>query len=171
MPQARNNEQLRRMLMPKIQETVEYLMNQIYQHNKYLIEKMVYDAFMPEEYQRTYEFEEAWTYDAPKGKRVISGNHVKMEFKYSPEELYTYDPPIHGSVILGWGEARDYLADLIYQGDSGPLYGDGPWRKKRDAWSQLIKELGKKNFYRYLEDGFAYAGLKVKRKSTARRKK
>lgn len=51
-------------------------------------------------------------------KIAISGNHVKMEFKYDPDEIYTYNPPIHGSVMPGWGEAKDYLAELIYQGKS-----------------------------------------------------
>lgn len=44
-------------------------MNQIYLHNQYLIEKMVYNTFMPEEYQRTYEFEKAWSYVVSQDKK------------------------------------------------------------------------------------------------------
>lgn len=162
--EIRNDVQLRKVLMPVIQKAVEYVMNQIYLHNQYLIEKMVYNTFMPEEYQRTYEFEKAWSYDSVTGQKIaISGNHVKMEFKYDPDEIYTYNPPIHGSVMPGWGEAKDYLAELIYQGKSGPLYGSGPWTKKKDAWAALIKELGTRQFDRYMKDGFAYAGLNVQK--------
>ena len=147
--------------MPKIQNAVEYVLNQIYEMNRYEIDRVVYAAYNPSEYERTYQFrDDAWSYETPK----ISGIHVKGEFKYDPSGM-EYDSGLsqHGSPTgVSPGDAREYLAEIIYEGISGYLFGEGPWMKKRDAWSAVIKALRKKELRLWMQRGLENEGLIVK---------
>lgn len=62
-----------------------------------------------------------------------------------------------------WGDSRAYLAEIIYQGLAGPAFGDGYWRKKRDAFEALLKYIGKQRMKQWFEEGMTYAGLDYKR--------
>lgn len=158
----KNPEQVRRYLLPIIRDAVEYAMKKMEEKNKKLMDKYIYhSAFSPTVYQRTGEFGEAWGIDGTakrsKAGKAISGNHVEMRFGYNPEEvsgISLQDNPngqiyAHGSPE--WGNARDYLADLIYNGNSGPMYGNGPWREKRDVWTALLSEFGEDKFIYWMK--------------------
>lgn len=163
--QLKNEAQVRRYLMPKIQQVVEYVLDKIYEMNRLEIDKIVYAAYNPSEYERTYEFrDDAWSYEKPQ----ISGIHVKGEFKYDPSGMvYDASEAQHGSPTgVEPGDAREYLAEIIYGGAAGMLFGDGPWCKKRDAWDSLVKDLKKKDLRRWMKMGFESVGLNVKDNKT-----
>lgn len=165
--QLRNEAQVRRYLLPKIQNVVEYLLDKIYGLNEETIDRVVYAAYNPTKYKRTGEFKKSWTYETPK----MSGIHVSGEFKYDPKEMeYNAEEAQHGSP--DWysgrksGDARKYLAEIIYQGTSGVLFGFGPWMDKRDAWSALLDELDGDRVCSWANVVFAKEGLNVKLNSS-----
>lgn len=166
--QLRNEAQVRRYLLgqDKMVEVVNYILDKIYETNVEIIDKVVYAAYDPVEYQRTYEFRDAWGSDGAK----VSGSHVRGEFKYISENM-TYDSSLaqHGSPDYydgpHGGDARAYLAEIIYDGLSGNLFGNGQWRKSRDAWSVLLKEIDGDKIAKWAKQGFRKVGLDVKIKS------
>lgn len=180
--QIRNEQELQNLLTDAIYNAVDYTMEKIYEENADLIDKYVYDAYTPQLYMRTGQFRNAWRYLT---KRT-SGLHIgqvgggvlgKMYYApelmdYVPEEAQhgtpsresiltmNYNEDTWNELVSNWGDARDYLADILYNGNTGPLFGDGDWRKKRDAWTPLIKKLDTKIF-KWFEDGMRLQGLKV----------
>lgn len=174
--QFRNEAQVRRYLLPKMQITVDYVLGKIYDLNQQKINEVVYAVYNPTEYERTYQFREAWNFDNSKA----SGIHVKGEFYYEPEEMeYIKEHGQHGTpedllphtrffngggIGSGryYGDERKYLAEVIYEGLAGNLFGFGPWCHKRDAWGALIKALDGDLLASYFKDGCRKAGLNVK---------
>lgn len=158
--QARNNQELENMLMPALEKAIDYVVQKIWNDNRELIRTIVYESYQPEEYERTGEFKEAWDTDV---KRL--GNFVRGEMKYDPRELtVNYNKWQHGSRYVSNGELNEtvmttYLAEVIYQGLSGDLFGEGPWTKKRDVWAALNREVGIRKIKQYFEEGMRRNGL------------
>lgn len=161
--QARNNQELENMLMPALEKAIDYVVQKIWNDNRELIRTIVYESYQPEEYERTGEFKEAWDTDV---KRL--GNFVRGEMKYDPRELtVNYNKWQHGSRYVSNDELHEtvmttYLAEVIYQGLSGDLFGEGPWTKKRDVWAALNKEVGIRKIKQYFEEGMRRNGLNFK---------
>lgn len=152
--QARNNQELENMLMPALEKAIDYVVQKIWNDNRELIRTIVYESYQPEEYERTGEFKEAWDTDV---KRL--GNFVRGEMKYDPRELtVNYNKWQHGSAYLQQ-PMTTYLAEVIYQGLSGDLFGEGPWTKKRDVWAALNREVGIRKIKQYFEEGMRRNGL------------
>lgn len=180
--QIRNDSQLNNILYDAMAKAVEYTMVKLFQENEKLIEKYVYDAYSGDKYyDRTYEFLDAWNYKVKKtSSHHMTSNitsRVHGEFYYDPNVMH-YNPSKaqHGTPDVGpdwispdiwegvesaWGDARDYLADIIYQGKSGDLFGKGPWTKKRDAWTPLINKLDRGKIFTWFEEGMIKQKLKV----------
>ena len=92
-------------------------------------------------------------------------------FYYNPEDMTLGSTDIsspnygqHVSAITG-ESIVDALAEIIYQGKSGPAFGSGPstgaWARKRNVWDTLIKRIGKKQMKKWLKEGFDMVGLPV----------
>lgn len=171
----RNEAQVRRYLLghDKIVAVVDYILDKITETNKEIIEEVVYGAYDPTTYERTFEFRDAWGAE----KARASGIHVKGEFKYMPDTMhYVPEKAQHGSPSFYIdpesgnrsshgkfrGDAREYLAEIIYEGLSGPLFGEGAWTSKRNAWEVLMKRLGKATMNQWIREGFARVGLNIK---------
>lgn len=149
--------------MPRLQIVVDYIMTKIAERNQLEIEANVYRRGKPSIYERTGQFQKAWKAD----KAQISGMHVQAKFHYEPSEMdlnLTTTIPQHGSTDPAWGDAREYLAELIYNGASGPKYGDGYWTQRRDAWDALIEDIDGEDIIKWTRQGFAQAGLTVTKK-------
>lgn len=129
-----------RYVQSVIKRMIDYILDEIYKLNQEQIDKIVYAAYNPVEYERTYEFRDAWK----KSSEVVVNNKTgKGVFEYNPEGMvYNQGNAQHGSYYDPPGDARQYLADIIYQGLSGPAYGNGPingpWAEARDAFSALL---------------------------------
>lgn len=182
MQQLRNEAQVRRALMPMIREGVEYLMQQVYKENEQLVQELIYAERRPKVYERTGEFARSWSYEPTKGTG-ISGNTVEYKFKYDPDGMvYTSYLGQHGTpdynLVTGqslaeakasWGDAREYLAEILYQGKTGDLFGDSaPWRHNIDVWQRLMQHCKKRQMMLWLRDGLARQGLEVKMTGWAR---
>ena len=157
--------------MPALKNTVDYIVQKIWNENRELVRVIVYEAYQPEQYERTGEFQEAWATDV-KSK----GNYVEGEFKYDPR-LLTVDGEHHGSIIDGQ-PMTTYLADVIYDGLSGAIYQSGyaknspafkgqAWTRKRDVWDALLKRVGRKKIKQLFEEGMRRQGITVKSHNVA----
>lgn len=157
---ARNDEELLKMIMPQLKKASDYAIQKIWNDNRELIRIIVYEAYQPTVYQRTGEFKEAWVTDTKAFRNV-----VQSELKFDPRLLeVNYDKWQHGSKVLD-EPMTTYLAEVIYQGKSGDIFGDGPWRRKRDVWKELNKRIGAKKLADYFEEGMNKYGIPFKKKS------
>lgn len=177
MPTARNDNEVLVMLLPQLKKAAEFAADEILKLNAEKIQTWVYNKYNPISYKRTMNskgsFKEAW------GTEVKQGGHsVEIEMDYDPkkmetghpyyddgEPLITYDAPDgrgrHVSVLDGV-DSREYLAEIIYEGLAGDIFGEGKWTKPRNAFKQLDKTLGKGKLATYIEKGMRKAGLKFK---------
>lgn len=155
--QIRNNKELENLLMPALEEAINYVVQKIWNDNKEIVRQVIYESYQPEIYERTGEFKEAWDTEV---KRL--GNFVQGKFKYNPKELtVNFDKWQHGSQYLQ-EPMTTYLAEIIYQGMVGSIFGEGTWTKKRDAWKVLNDKIGTKKIKQYFEEGMKRSGLKFK---------
>ena len=167
MPQARNDKEVLAMLHSPISKAINYVIDKIYDENIGAIHDIVYMAYSPEEYERTGDFYRAWGAGTTK---VVNERTVEGEFKYNPDKMSigSTDPKSSNYAqhigVAGdfYGQdARPYLAELIYNGATGSLFGDGAFRKKRDAWEELNKRIGRHKMKQWMKEGLEAAGLKV----------
>lgn len=171
--QARNDQEVLAMLHSPIAKAINYVIDKIYDENIGAIHDIVYMAYSPEEYERTGDFYRAWGAGTTK---VVNKRTVEGEFTYKPDKMSigSTDPnsSSYGQHIGLAGDfygqdARPYLAELIYNGATGSLFGDGAFRKKRDAWEELNKRIGRRKMKQWMKEGLEKAGLNVKMHNTA----
>ena len=167
MQKARNYKEVLAMLHSPIAKAINYVIDKIYDENIGAIHDIVYMAYSPEEYERTGDFYRAWGAGTTK---VVNERTVEGEFKYKPDKMSigSTDPNSsnYGQHIGLAGDfygqdARSYLAELIYNGATGSLFGDGAFREKRDAWEELNKRIGRRKMKQWMKEGLEAAGLKV----------
>lgn len=166
--QARNDEQLKRLLMPKIKEAVDLLVQKIWNENRELVRTIVYEAYSPTRYNRTGEFKEAWSTDSTMNE---ASGKAQGSFYYDPDKLTPGDDdpdsPRYGQHVSAIDRflMTDYLAEVIYQGKAGPAFGhgvtSGPWHSKRDVWAQLEKKIGRVKLKSWMKECFDKVGLPV----------
>lgn len=183
---ARNNKELEQILKPALRIAVEYLMQKISEENQYAIMHEVYYGEVSSEegwYERTGEFAKAWEYQVHSTGNL--SNTVEGRFYYAPNVMH-YNPSKgqHGTPTGSTApgipnidlsksskkydpDARPYLAEIIYEGLAGHIFGEGYWTKKRNAWEVLEKRLGKTQLKKLFKEALDYAGLKVKSYSSS----
>ena len=178
--QARNNHELKQMLLTPLKEAVKIVMNKILEQNYDSILRVVYNAngrpLYPNYYESTTEFLNAWDIAVHSSKVV--GHDIRGDFFYKPSEMESIPPNENnnymgqhhgvGKVETGpnagnfYGDSREYLADIIYEGAAGHIFGTGYWTRKRSAFNDLIKIVGKQNFNKWMMEAMREVGLNVK---------
>lgn len=170
MPQARNEQELRNMLRSPIMKAINYVLDKIYDENIGAVHDVVYMAYSPEDYNRTGDLYTAWSKESKSTSSAGMG-----EFKYDPSKMSIGSTDPNSSDFaqhIGVGgefygqDARPYLAEIIYQGKTGVLFGNGAFRKKRDAWIELNKRIGRRKMKQWFKEGFEKAGLTVQMHNT-----
>ena len=154
-----NNNALQAAVVADLKNVVDYVVQKLWEENRDLVQKIVYDGYQPEEYERTNEFKEAWNTDVK-----TLNNFVQGEFKYD-SRLLTVDTDNgqHSSLVDGT-PMTEYLAEVIYDGLSGAIYEPGyaknssrfkgeAWANKRDVWSALLKWFNKTKLRQLFEEG------------------
>lgn len=168
MPQvARNKQEVYAMFRSPIMTAINYVVDKIWNENRELVRVIVYEAYQPKEYNRTGEFRDAWVRGTTK---ALSANTSRGEFKYDPNEMSVgsvdknssnYAQHIGVADDYRGEDARPYLADIIYGATKwGGYFGDN-FPKKRDAWAELNKRIGKRKMKQWMKEGLEYAGLTV----------
>lgn len=169
--QIRSEAELGNLLNDAIYNATEEVMRKIFLENSDLIWKYVYSAYTPKVYQRSEEFLESWNYMVKRTSDhhnpSTASSRVHGTFFYD-HDMLSLDPSMaqHGTpewlydrvTKEEWHDAREYLADILYQGDSGPIFGYGPWQKKRDAWSKLIKMLDRGKIFTWFKQSMKAQG-------------
>lgn len=169
MANLRSESEIERFLQPKIEIIVDEILKGIEEWNQREIERVVYAAGQPDVYQRAdpeENFASAWEgtitkstvhevegtfYYEPNNMSVgtsLDGEHVAM---FSSEK-YGTDPGF---------DMRPYLAEIIYEGLAGHIFGSGFWTEKRDAWERLIKIVGGSKMRTWINRGARRARLKI----------
>ena len=165
MPTARSEQELRNLLRSPIQKAINYVLDKIYDENISVVHDVVYMAYSPEDYNRTGDLYRAWSTES---KSTSSAAQGEFKYDYSKMNIGSTDPQSSNfAQHIGVGgdfygqDARPYLAELIYQGATGSLFGDGAFRKQRDAWAELNKRIGRRKMKQWMKEGMEAAGLKV----------
>lgn len=171
-----NKAELNRQMALALKEAVDYTVQKIWNENRAFIQDIVYNAYIPQDYERTNEFRtDAWDTESSSTTKV-NGANVKGEFKYSPKNMISSSPQ-HASFLNG-EDSREYLAEIIYQGLAGdftgeytyahenPAFNNATWTRKRDAWKALNDWLGKNNLKKIFSEGLTKAGLQYHSHST-----
>lgn len=157
MAYAKNAAEFYSLYNEPVSKAVEYVMQQILVNYKHLINQIIY-AHIPEEYERTYEFLESWQTKSQKtrqgGSGILSQDPTFMS--YNPEMFQ------HGSLYTTYGDVRDELTGIIYQGLGGDLFGYGWWCKPRDAWTPLIEQLNKGELKKWFIEGMQKQGIQCR---------
>jgi hypothetical protein len=152
---------LTKLLTEPLRNVAALVAQKIYVENATIVNQIVYGAGLPKEYERTYQFrDDAWSTRQP--FNYSHGHIAEYEFFYDWKKLQVdRDAAQHGSpsYVKKYQDVRPYLADIIYGGLSGDIFGEGYWRKARDAWSQLLQSLGKKKMKTWFREAFSYYGL------------
>ena len=173
MQKARNDKEFLAMLRSPIMKAINYVIDKIYDENISVIHDVVYMAYSPEEYERTGDFYRAW---GAGNTKALNERTSRGTFEYKPDKMSLGSTDPHSSNFaqhIGVGgefygqDARPYLAELIYQGETGSLFGNGAFRKKRDAWKELNKRIGRRKMKQWMKEGLERAGLKVQMHNTA----
>lgn len=167
---ARNDEQLIKLLKQPFKKVTEYILDKILEANETVaIAEKVYGAGEPEEYNRTGEFAKAWDKQVHTSSNLRHDVEGFMFYNWKSMSVGSDDPdsPNYGQHIGVAGEyqgkdARQYLAEIIYQGISGPAFGHGYWNKKRDAFKRLVNYVGKGRFNTWFREGCKMNGLDIK---------
>ena len=173
MQKARNDKEVLDMLRSPIMKAINYVIDKIYDENISVIHDVVYMAYSPEEYERTGDFYRAW---GAGDTKALNERTSRGTSEYKPDKMSLGSTDPHSSNFaqhIGVGgefygqDARPYLAELIYQGETGSLFGNGAFRKKRDAWKELNKRIGRRKMKQWMKEGLEKAGLNVKMHNTA----
>lgn len=169
MAGAQNDDELAAMFEKPFKIAAQNIAAAIYDLNVSTIESVVYDAYIPQFYNRTGEFAEAWKAEAESEPYKAT---AKVEF--DPTKLTPGSNDINSSnygqhVSAQSGQiVRDGLADIIYQGLAGPTFGwphggySGRYHQARNAYKELVKILGKQKINNIVRDGLRAAGFSVK---------
>ncbi len=90
----------------------------------------------PKQYERTFEFKEAWDFTALKKQ----ANTILKELWYDPTKLKTFDPDrfIHGSKYSSPNDIRDNLPAIL-EGKQSSLWLSVP--RKGKFWEEFIQEM------------------------------
>lgn len=187
--QARNNQELEQLLIgninkpfgkgiitklsPPLVVALDYVLQKIAERNEDLIMRIIYNNYTPEVYDRTDEFKEAWDYSLSSSGNQVLGTFGYTETSTDAGRIMNYIPQKgqHGTpdsfgqeIMSAWGDAREYLAEIIYEGKSSDVFGNGPWTRKRDVWEPLMKSIDSKAMTTWFERGLQYAGLKYRKR-------
>lgn len=159
-----NNNALQAAVVADLKNVVDYVVQKLWEENQELVQRIVYDGYQPEEYERTDEFKEAWDTDVKTLHNAVQG-----EFKYDSRFLTVTDNGQHSSLVDGT-PMTEYLAEVIYDGLSGTIYEPGyaknsarfagqAWANKRDVWSALLKWFNKAKLKQLFEEGMRQQGM------------
>lgn len=153
-----NDIQLKSKILLDIKKALEYTMEQILEEYKDLILEIVYGAGNPSVYKRNISasdsFLNTWHTDIKDNVMSYIGT---LNQNYDEMNLDT-ENFIHGSFGVDY---RPYMANIIYEGLSGALFGDGYWRNKRDAWAPLIEEMDNGKLTEWFKDGMKLQGITI----------
>ena len=142
-------------LVLKASIALDYAMERLLMELQENIEKIVYGAGDPGYYVRTMQFLTSWETSKP----IIKGNIIESDLFQNKFAMQS-DPDnfIHGSNFFRQNDVTAFMADIIFEGLSGPMFGDGFWTVARDAWTPTLIHLENGDFDRWFADAMRMQG-------------
>jgi len=160
LPEFKNMVDLDRALKPLLKDVVNAVAKRVEDKIIANIDEYVYigrnEYYYDGSAMPTYEFRESWKSDG--AKSIPNGFEAEIYSHYDMMRL-DKDTFLHGSY---WGDVRKYLPEIIEEGLSGKLFGEGFWREKRPFFSKTIEQLESQGLIQkwYIEE-FRKRGLQV----------
>ena len=157
----RNEAAVQAYLNNAVRQAVDYMFSQVKKFNADYIDKVVYDAFESDWYQRTYVFRNAWDYS----DAVLQGGNPQIQGNDTVVGKFAYDTTVggynpqhyeHGSPQSG--NKNQYLPLFIYEGVVDSMFGTMP---ARNAWARLEQKVTKKQMVDWIATGLRKQGIKV----------
>ena len=155
-----NDEQLRREITKNLTTASLITMEETKKVLQKNITLDVYGGYSPSEYDRTFEFMDAWETEEGGASGI-----APAQMHYEPDFITTVSPPQHASVLNGVSVV-DVLADWIFEGHDSGLF-PGAWSNARDAWKSMDKEITNTKFRAMYENGLNETKMPWKRSTGA----
>lgn len=145
-----NQSELDKAIALQVSIALGYAIDKLLDELKGNIDRIVYGAGSPNYYERTMEFEKSWETSKP----VIKGKFAEAELFQNPMSMsLDRDNYTHGSNYPKANDVREGLADIIFNGESGLLFGEGFWTQARDAWTPTVECLDNGKFMAWFNEG------------------
>lgn len=159
MTNITNDAQMSSILNNIVRDVAKAVADKLYQVNREEIEDVVYSYQLDMEtsvYARTHQFRDAWKTDI---KSATNTHEATLDYKpletgmqFNPEEWQ------HGSNYGSPNDVREALAEILYEGISGGLFGDGAFSEPRNAYNALVKKCDK-SLDKWIKDELKKHGL------------
>ena len=121
------------------------------------IDQDVYSVGTPSVYERTYELRES----VEAGKITVSKSTVETEIGHNTTEIGAYEPNQHYSVVDG-SHSTDSISEIINNGESGKIYGEGYWTKKRGYMDNAQEEMENGKYREFMIEELKKQGIDAK---------
>lgn len=171
-----NEQQLRNEILEKLDPALRYVMSNVYMAAQKAITTNVYGVAKPEEYHRTFEFLHAWQYDvhtyqtgsiyrqnlSDTSSMYSTDVDIEGQYYYDPNIIHTMDRDMgqHVSIIDGT-DIREALADIIFLGEAGHIFGTGYWTQRRNAMRELFSYVTVSKLKKWFSEGCQRAGIDI----------
>lgn len=160
MPIVNNDDELMMFFIKDAQEVVDEVTFKLLEVLKDYIMQIVYRPYRPKVYPRLM-YNGGLLEDWVKTPSVVSGNEVYSIIEEDPYNMLLNKKEfIHGSLVKGENDIRRYLSEIIIEGESGPLFGEGFWRQPRDFFEPFLSYVDK-NVDRLIRESFKKRGIQL----------
>jgi hypothetical protein len=157
---ATNDAELMAMMMGDFTLIIDEVSKELLEKLLEVIHAVVYDPFHPKKYNRLGD-NGGLLDDWDKTNPVISGNTIESEISEYPDRMVLDAPGFtHGSLYYDPNDVRDFLSELIIEGKSGDLFGEGFWRSSRDFWTPFLQLIDDGTADRIIEKAMNSRGIK-----------
>ena len=153
---AKNLNEFYALFKPAITKATQYVMEKMLEEYKMEIDDVIYGNYVPTVYQRTGEFRDSWVTEVSSQSMGAQGELKQDTSKMTVDlENFQHGSPYSGSVV-------EALAEIIYEGLSGPLFGEGPWRNPRNPFVILLAKLDSGKISQWFKEGMTQQGIRMK---------
>lgn len=121
------------------------------------IDKDVYSVATPSEYIRTYELRES----VQLSDVTSNGNVAEIEIGHDTNLIGSYEPNQHYSVVDG-SSSVDSIAEIVHDGKSGLIFGNGYWTKPRPYMDNAKEEMEDGKYKEFMIEELKKQGINAK---------
>ena len=121
------------------------------------IDRDVYSVASPSIYERTYELRES----VQPSKVNSKGNTAELEIGHDTSLIGSYSPNQHYSVVDG-SSSVDSIAEIVHDGKSGKIFGEGFWTQKRPYMDNAKEEMKDGKYKKFMIEELKKQGLNAK---------
>jgi hypothetical protein len=142
MPEFRSikelNNYLKKQIADSMQKAGEVAERVVREH----VDKDVYQAYKPEQYETTFELRESLFTKTPK----IKNDTIEVEVKHNTDLINSHEPNQHHSVVESYEpqDVSDWIPYIVHNGKTANIWGDDPntaYLKPRPYFDNAREEL------------------------------